>query len=127
VKQVIVSAEAPAAIGPYSQAVAVEAQQIVFLSGQIALDAEGRLVGEGDVRAQTRQVLANLGAVLKAAHLGFEHVVKTTIYLRDMADYAAVNEEYGQVFRDRPPARAAFSVVGLPRDVLVEIECIAAR
>lgn len=126
-KQVIVSAEAPAAIGPYSQAVAVEAQQIVFLSGQIALDAEGRLVGEGDVRAQTRQVLANLGAVLKAAHLGFEHVVKTTIYLRDMADYAAVNEEYGQVFRDRPPARAAFSVVGLPRDVLVEIECIAAR
>lgn len=121
------SPEAPPAIGPYSQAIAVEARRLVFLSGQIALDAQGRLVGGDDVRAQTRQVLENLGAVLKAADLDFDHVVKTTIYLRDMDDYAAVNEEYAKVFRERPPARAAFSVVGLPRDVLVEIECIAAQ
>lgn len=125
-KQVIHSPQAPPAIGPYSQAIAVEAQRLVFLSGQIALDAQGNLVGGDDVRAQTRQVLANLRAVLEAAGLTFDHVVKTTIYLRDMADYAAVNEVYAEVFTQRPPARAAFAVVGLPKDVRVEIECVAA-
>lgn len=125
-RDVIHSADAPAAIGPYSQAVAVRSGRLVFCSGQIALDTDGRIVGEGDVRAQTRQVLSNLRAVLAAAGLGFEHVVKTTIFLRDMADFGTVNDIYAEHFTERPPARATVAVAGLPRDVRVEIECIAA-
>lgn len=125
-KKVVLSPQAPPPIGPYSQAIAVEAQRIVFLSGQIALGPDGQIVGPTDVRVQTRQVMDNLRAVLDAAGMTFDNVVKTTIYLRDMADYAAVNEVYAQAFHERPPARAAVAVSGLPRDVRVEIECVAA-
>lgn len=125
-KTIVHSPDAPAAIGPYSQAVSVRPQRLLFLSGQIALDREGKLVGGADVRAQTRQILDNLRAVLAADGMTFDHVVKTTIFLRDMADYAAVNEVYATAFSDRPPARAAVAVAGLPKDVDVEIECVAA-
>jgi 2-iminobutanoate/2-iminopropanoate deaminase len=117
---------APRAIGPYSQAVTSGAW--VFCSGQIPLDAAtGEMVGAGDVRAQARQVMRNLGAVLEAAGAGFADVVKTTIYLVDLADFGAVNEVYGGFFTGDPPARATVQVAGLPRGALVEIDAIAVR
>ena len=121
------TAHAPAAIGPYSQAVVVPVgeQRMVFCSGQIALDpATGALV-EGDVSAQTRQVLENLGAVLAAAGASFANVVKTTIFLADMADFATVNAIYGERFPSDPPARATVAAAALPRNARVEIEAIA--
>lgn len=115
---------APKAIGPYSQA--VRAGELVFCSGQIALDpASGELVGGGDVEAETRQVLANLRAVLRAAGVGPERVVKTTIFLVDMGDFQAVNRVYGEMFPQVPPARSTVEVRRLPRDARVEIEAIA--
>lgn len=115
---------APKAIGPYSQARAVDGW--VHCSGQIAIDpATGELVGAGDARAQTRQALRNLGAVLEAAGARFADVVKTTIFLVDLADYAAVNEAYAVFFKDAPPARSTVQVAGLPRGALVEIEAVA--
>ncbi|HEY8141253.1 MAG TPA: RidA family protein [Kofleriaceae bacterium] len=115
---------APQAIGPYSQA--IRAGELVFCSGQIALDpASGELVGGGDVAAETRQVLANLGAVLKAAGVGPERVVKTTIFLVDIGDFAVVNRIYGEMFPEAPPARSTVEVRRLPRDARVEIEAIA--
>ncbi len=126
-RQVIESVQAPKAIGPYSQAVAVEAQRLVFLSGQIPLDpGTMELVGAGDIAAQTRQVMDNLGAVLSAAGLDFGNVVKTTIFLADLGDFAAVNEVYGSYFAERPPARATVQVAALPKGAGVEIECVAA-
>ncbi len=120
----IQSAEAPRAIGPYSQAVA--AGGFVFCSGQIALDpATGEMVGAGDVRAQARQVMRNLGAVLEAAGASFADVVKTTIFLADLGDFGAVNEIYGSFFPSEPPARATVQVAGLPRGALVEIDATA--
>ena len=117
--------DAPAAIGPYSQAV-VHGDQ-VYCSGQIPLDpATGALVGGDDVAAQTRQVLANLDAVLRAAGSSRAHVLRTGVFLRDMADFAAMNTVYAEFFGDTRPARATVAVVGLPRDVRVEIDCIAA-
>jgi 2-iminobutanoate/2-iminopropanoate deaminase len=119
----IETAAAPGAIGPYSQAIA--AGGLLFLSGQIALDpSSGRLRGE-EAAAQARQCLANLGAVLEAAGLGFGHVVKTTLYLVDLADFEAVNRVYGEVFDRMPPARATVQVAALPRGARVEIEAIA--
>ena len=116
---------APAAIGPYSQAVA--AGPYVFTSGQIALDpATGALV-EGDVAAQTRRVMRNIEAVLTAAGLGFADVVKTTIFLADMNDFAAVNAVYAESFPASPPARSTVAAAGLPRGALVEIETVAFR
>jgi 2-iminobutanoate/2-iminopropanoate deaminase len=121
------TAHAPAAIGPYSQAVVVPVgdQRMVFCSGQIALDPATGTVIEGDVAAQTRQVLDNLGAVLAAAGASFAHVVKTTIFLADMADFATVNAIYGERFPADPPARATVAAAGLPRNVRVEIDAIA--
>jgi 2-iminobutanoate/2-iminopropanoate deaminase len=127
VKQVIQSDAAPAPIGPYSQAVAVPAGRLVFLSGQLGLDPEtGKLVSEG-VGEQAAQAMRNVGAVLAAAGLGFEQVVKTTIYLLDMADFAKVNAVYGAHFigRGGPPARSTVAVAGLPLGARVEIECLA--
>lgn len=124
----VVSTEgAPKAIGPYSQAiVAPWRKRLVFCSGQIALDpTSGELVGEGDVAAQTRQVLDNLGAVLAASGAGFDSVVKTTIFLADMNDFATVNEVYAERFSGSPPARATVEVSRLPKDVRVEIDAIA--
>ncbi len=119
------SERAPRAIGPYSQGVAVMGRRTIYLSGQIPLDpATGELV-PGDVLAQTAQVMRNLGAVLAAAGVGFEHVVRCTIYLADLADFGAVNGVYGQSFTGAPPARATVQVAGLPRGARVEIDAIA--
>ena len=114
---------APAAIGPYSPALRVG--NLLFLSGQIPLDpATGNLVA-GSVGAQTEQVMRNLAALLGAAGAGFEHVVRTTIFLADMGDFAAVNEVYARHLADPPPARATVEVARLPRDVRLEIDAIA--
>jgi 2-iminobutanoate/2-iminopropanoate deaminase len=124
-KQVIHSDGAPKAIGPYSQA--VRSGDLVFLSGQIPLDPATGELAKGDIRVQTERVMDNLAAVLKAAGLGFEHVVKTTIYLVDLTDFAAVNETYGKRFAADPPARATVQVAALPKGARVEIDAIAVR
>lgn len=116
--------DAPSAIGPYSQAVV--ANGMVYCSGQIAIDpATGSLLS-GDVRTQTRQVLQNLSAVLEAAGADFSSVVKTTVFLKSMDDFSAMNEVYAELFGDNRPARAAVEVSRLPKDVDVEIDAIAA-
>lgn len=115
--------DAPAAIGPYSQA--IRAGDFLFLSGQIPLDPVSGEVVPGGIEAQTRQVMANLGAVLAAAGLGFDHLVKTTIYLADLGDFITVNGIYGECFGGVPPARATVQVTALPKGVLVEIDGIA--
>jgi 2-iminobutanoate/2-iminopropanoate deaminase len=116
--------KAPAAIGPYSQAMIHG--DLVFTAGQIALDPRtGDLVG-GDVATETEQVLRNLAAVLEAAGSGMDRVIKTTVYLADMGEFAAMNAVYGRHFPDPPPARSAIAAAGLPRGVRVEIDCIAA-
>lgn len=126
-RSIVRTAHAPAAIGPYSQAVVVPAgdRRMVFCSGQIALDPATGVVIEGDTAAQTRQVLENLAAVLAAAGASFADVVKTTIFLADMADFATVNAIYGERFPSEPPARSTVAAAGLPRNVRVEIEAIA--
>jgi 2-iminobutanoate/2-iminopropanoate deaminase len=117
--------KAPKAIGPYSQAVSVTAGRMLFCSGQIPTDpATGNLV-EGDIQKQTEQVMKNLEAVLAADGLSFAHVVRTTIFLADMADFAKVNETYAHSFKEDPPARATVQAAGLPRGARVEIDCIA--
>ncbi len=123
-KQVITTADAPAAIGPYSQAIQVG--DWLFFSGQLALDAvSGELVA-GGIAAETEQVMKNIGAVLSAAGLDFDAVVKTTIYLVDLQDFGVVNEIYGRYFSaDSAPARATVEVAALPKKALVEIEGIA--
>jgi 2-iminobutanoate/2-iminopropanoate deaminase len=123
-RDVVATPAAPAAIGPYSQAVRVG--DLVFCSGQIALDPKsGQMVGGGDVVAETRQVMANLSAVLEAAGTRLARVVKTTIFLVDLGDFTAVNQVYGESFASAPPARATVQVSRLPRDARVEIEAIA--
>jgi 2-iminobutanoate/2-iminopropanoate deaminase len=120
--QAVSTPSAPAAIGPYSQA--IRAGDFLFVSGQIPLDpATGALV-EGDVRAQARRVLANLGAIIGAAGGSFDRVVKTTVYLVDMNDFPAMNEEYAKFFGTPAPARATVQVGRLPKDVRVEIDAI---
>lgn len=121
-RSIVSTDRAPAALGPYSQAVRVG--NLLFTSGQVALTPDGAMV-EGDVRAQTAQVMANLKAVLEAAGTGFEHVVKSTCFLRDMNDFAAFNEVYGGFFLGDPPARSTIQVVRLPKDAAVEIELVA--
>jgi 2-iminobutanoate/2-iminopropanoate deaminase len=116
---------APAAIGPYAQAIA--AGDLVFCSGQIPLDPTTNQIVEGGIEIQTRRVLDNLAAVLQAAGSSLEQVVKTTIFLADMNDFATVNGIYAEYFSSEPPARATVQVARLPRDVLVEIEAIALR
>ncbi len=115
--------QAPAAIGPYSQAIV--ANGVVYTAGQIALDPATMQIVEGDVVAQAEQVLRNLTAVLTAAGASWGSVVKTTIFLADMADFQKVNEVYGRVLGDARPARSTVAVAGLPRNVRVEIEAIA--
>ena len=125
-KKEISTKEAPGAIGPYSQA--IDAGSLVFCSGQIPLDpVTGTIVGEGDIEAQTRQVMKNVQAVLKAAGLTPSQVVKTTIFLRNMADFPKVNAIYGENFQAPFPARSTVEVARLPRDVLVEIEVIGLK
>jgi len=125
-KEIIKTSAAPAAVGPYSQAVKIKYGQLLFCSGQIPLDPKsGEIVGD-TASAQAEQVLKNLEAVLKAAGAGMENVVKATVFLADMDDFAAVNEVYAKYFTSQLPARAAVQVARLPKDVLVEIEAIAA-
>lgn len=122
-REAIATSAAPGAIGPYSQA--VRAGGFLFVSGQIALDpATGRLV-DGDVSAQARQVMRNLEAILREAGASFANVVRSTIYLADLDDFAAVNEVYGACFEPPAPARATVQVARLPRDARVEIDVVA--
>lgn len=124
-KKIIASAAAPAAIGPYSQA--VEAGGLVFVSGQLPIDVKTGAFAGADVKSQTRQSLLNIKAVLAEAGLGMDSVVKATVFLKDIGDFGAMNEVYGEFFTAECPARAAFQVAALPKDALVEIEVIAAR
>ena len=122
-REAVVTAGAPKAIGPYSQAVRMGT--LLFCSGQIPLDpATGELVA-GDIATQTHRVFANLGAVLAEAGIGFEAVAKTTVYLADMKDFAAMNEVYGTYFSEPAPARSTIQAAGLPRNARVEIDVIA--
>ena len=114
---------APAAIGPYSQA--IRANGFVYVSGQIPIDPQTGEFVAGGIREQTEQVLINLSAVLKAAGSGLERVVKTTVFLADMKEFAAMNEVYSKFFNSEPPARATVAAAGLPRDARVEIEAVA--
>ena len=123
-KKVISSPLAPAAIGPYSQA--TEAAGLVFVSGQLPIDAATGDMPEG-IEAQARQSLLNIQHILEAAGLTMSHIVKTTVYLQDMSLFAGMNSVYATFFEGDYPARAAFAVKALPKDALVEIECIAAR
>jgi len=122
-KEIIATDKAPQAIGPYSQA--VKAGGMLFLSGQIPLDPATGTLLQGDITAQTERVMENIAAVLAAAGLGFDDVVKSTIYLIDLANFAAVNEVYGRRFSATPPARSTVEVKGLPRGAGVEVEVIA--
>lgn len=122
-KKIVQTEGAPQAIGPYSQAVV--SQGFAFLSGQIPLDpATGQLV-EGDIAVQTERVLENLKAVLAACGSSLSAVVKTTVYLKDLGEFAPMNEVYGRYFPENPPARATVEAARLPRDVRVEIDCVA--
>jgi 2-iminobutanoate/2-iminopropanoate deaminase len=126
-RNIVRTAEAPAAIGPYSQAVIVPVgdKRMMFCSGQVGLDpATGQMI-EGDVEAQARQALANLGAVLAAAGASFADVVKTSIFLSTMDDFQTVNAVYAERFANEPPARSTVAAAGLPRGALVEIDAIA--
>ncbi|HTE91138.1 MAG TPA: RidA family protein [Terriglobales bacterium] len=122
-RDVIATKDAPQAIGPYSQA--IRANGFVFVSGQVAIDPSTQQVISGDVGAQTERVLKNLSAILKAAGSGLEKVVRCGVFLKNMSDFAAMNEIYGRHFGAAPPARSTVEVARLPRDVLVEIDVIA--
>lgn len=122
-RAVVSTEKAPRAIGPYSQA--IRANGFVFVSGQIAIDPANQQVIEGDVAAQTERVLKNISAILWDAATDIEKVVKTTVFLKSMGDFSAMNEVYGRYFRKEPPARSTVEVARLPKDVLVEIDVIA--
>jgi len=122
-KEIIVTKNAPQAIGPYSQA--VKAHGFVFTAGQIAIDPATGNVIEGDVRRQTERVMQNLKAILQASGSSLENVVRTTVFLKNMSDFAQMNEVYGTFFTSRQPARSTVEVAQLPKNVLVEIDVIA--
>ncbi len=123
-RDIVQTPSAPSAIGPYSQGVKVQGS-LLYTAGQIALDpATGEVVG-GTIKEQTTRVLENLKAILEAGGSDLEHVVKTTVFLKDMGDFAAMNEVYGGYFKKLPPARSTIEVSRLPRDVRVEIEAVA--
>jgi 2-iminobutanoate/2-iminopropanoate deaminase len=122
-REVIATQAAPQAIGPYSQA--IKAGGMVFCSGQIPLDPASGAIAGGDVAQQTERVLQNLAAVLAAAGSGLDRVVKTTVFLKNMGEFAAMNEVYGRYFKTAPPARSTVEAARLPRDVRVEIDVIA--
>ena len=124
-KQIIYTPEAPAPIGPYSQAVQVG--DTIYVSGQIALDPEtGELINE-NITEETHAVMKNMEAILRAAGFGFAQVAKCTIFIRDMGQFGAINEAYGQYFKSDPPARVTVEVSKLPKNVQVEISCIAVK
>ena len=125
-KQVIRTDKAPAPVGPYNQAIATSGQML-FVAGQIPLDPQsGNIVGEGDIKVQTQQVMANMEAILTEAGANWNDVVKTSVFLSDLANFGSMNQVYAEYFaEDTAPARACVEVSRLPKDVLVEIECIA--
>jgi len=123
VREAIAVPGAPRAIGPYSPV--IRAGNLLFISGQIPFNAETGTVVTGDIAAQTDQVMRNLGTLLKAAGAGFEHVVRTTVFLMDMNDFAAMNDSYAKFVTDPPPARSTVQVARLPRDARIEIDAIA--
>jgi 2-iminobutanoate/2-iminopropanoate deaminase len=122
-KKIISTPDAPAAVGPYSQAVRVGST--IYCAGQIPLDPKSGQIVSGGIDVQTRRVLDNVTAVLKAEGLTFDNIVKTTIFLMDLGDFQAVNEIYGSYFKQQPPARSTVQVAGLPKGARVEIEVIA--
>jgi 2-iminobutanoate/2-iminopropanoate deaminase len=122
-KTVVYSAHAPEPIGPYSQAIL--AGSMLFISGQIAIQKSSGKIITGNITEETNQVMINLGEILKAANMDFSHVVKSTIFLKDMDNFPQVNEAYGKNFAGNPPARETVEVSRLPKDVNVEISCIA--
>ncbi|HEY5036462.1 MAG TPA: RidA family protein [Chthoniobacterales bacterium] len=122
-KKIVSTKEAPAAVGPYSQA--IRSGSMLFCAGQIPLDPQSGQIVSDDIAKQTKRVLDNISAVLRAENLNFSHVVKTTIFLTDMGDFQTVNEIYGSHFRDNPPARSTVEVSALPKGAKVEIEVIA--
>lgn len=124
-KQIIATSAAPAAIGPYSQG--VDGGSVVITSGQLPIDPATGAFAASDIAGQTRQSLKNVQAVLAQAGLGMENIIKTTVFLKDMNDFAAMNEVYAAFFPSQPPARSAVEVERLPKDALVEIEAIAVR
>ncbi len=125
-KKVIRTDKAPAPVGPYNQAIAASGEML-FVAGQVPLDPKsGNIVGDGDISAQTKQVMENIEAILSEAGLGWDNVVKTGVFLTDLANFGAMNQVYAQYFEEETaPARACVEVSRLPKDVLVEIECIA--
>lgn len=122
-RDVISTPNAPKAIGPYSQA--IRANGFVFVSGQVAFDPATQQIIDGDIAAQTDRVLKNLSAILSAAGTSLDKVIRSTVFLKNMGDFAAMNEVYGKYFTAAPPARSTVEVARLPRDVLVEIDVIA--
>ncbi len=122
-REIIATAQAPQAIGPYSQA--IRAQGLIFTSGQIPLDPATAQIAAGDISAQTDRVLKNLAAILQASGSSLEKVLRCTVFLKNMGDFAAMNEVYGRYFKQSPPARSTVEVARLPKDVLVEIDVIA--
>ena len=124
-KEIIATPNAPAAIGPYSQG--ISAGGLVITSGQLPLDPATGAFAEGGIGEQTKQSLRNIQAILAQAGLTMENVIKTTVFLKDMNDFAAMNEAYAAFFTSNPPARSAVEVARLPKDALIEIEAIAAR
>lgn len=124
-KKIILTQDAPAPVGPYSQA--VQMGDFLFCSGQISIDPKTNEVFTGDIKKQTEMVMKNIEAVLKAADMNFQNIFKTTIFLTNMSDFATVNEIYGQYFKQNPPARSTIAVAALPKGVNVEVEVIAHR
>ncbi len=122
-KKIVSTEKAPKAIGPYSQAIRTE--ELVFTAGQVGFVPATMNIVEGGIEAQTRQVLTNLKHVLEAADSGLKFVVKTTVFLQDMNDFAAMNAVYAEFFPENPPARSTVAVAALPKGALVEIECVA--
>ena len=122
-KKIVSTEKAPRAIGPYSQAIRTE--NLVFTAGQVGLNPETMEIVEGGIEAQTRQVLTNLRHVLEATDSGLNFVIKTTVFLQDMNEFAAMNAVYAEFFPENPPARSTVQVAALPKGALVEIECIA--
>jgi 2-iminobutanoate/2-iminopropanoate deaminase len=122
-RQAVSTEAAPSAIGPYSQA--IRAGSLLFVSGQVPIDPATGAIVDGDIAAQTRRVLQNVGAILDAAGVSFDHVVRTTVFLTDMNDFAAMNEVYATCFSSPAPARATVQVSRLPKDARVEIDVIA--
>ncbi|MBX3144323.1 MAG: RidA family protein [Trueperaceae bacterium] len=122
-KKIISTTDAPAAVGPYSQAVVTGG--FLFTAGQIPLDPHSGIIVDGDVKAQTKRVMDNLAAVLKAAGCSFDDVIKTTCFLQDMNDFAAFNEVYASYFGSQPPSRSTVQVARLPKDARVEVELVA--